>query len=433
MTQTKHQQVISHIESLNVGDKVSVRQLARELGVSEGTVYRAIKDAENQGYVTSIPKVGTLRIEKNTERTIDSLTYHELSLLLEGKLVSGLAYKDELPKSYFVPQSVEDLDSANVGQQTIIITAKNEGIIEKAFQLGLPLLLAGDYDVSDLPISEESEQVVLTCPYQIFELISVINRTIFERVKHREFVMVSDIMSEKPDVIFEDETVADYFIKTRDTGHSRFPVLNRDEQLVGIVTSPHIANQHLSKKIGDIMLKNPVTARPDDMMSYLARLFVLEKTEIVPVKSLDDRLAGVVTRQDVIVALQNTQKQPQFGDTMDIIVLSGFELTNREPEVEISGTVTDFMLDESGEASIGNLAIIMSNAATIAARMKENHVYQCCQQNINVLEPIVEGMNICAKVSLNIMRDGEIQAFVRIMSNGIVLSLGTMVLLRSGK
>ena len=74
MQQTKHQQVIAHIESLPVGEKVSVRQLARELGVSEGTVYRAIKEAENQGYVTSIPKVGTLRIEKNKERTIDTLS-----------------------------------------------------------------------------------------------------------------------------------------------------------------------------------------------------------------------------------------------------------------------------------------------------------------------------------------------------------------------
>ena len=57
MQKTKHDIVIEFIESLDVGEKVSVRQLARQMNISEGTVYRAIKDAENEGLVSSIPKV----------------------------------------------------------------------------------------------------------------------------------------------------------------------------------------------------------------------------------------------------------------------------------------------------------------------------------------------------------------------------------------
>ena len=74
MQKTKHDIVIEFIESLDVGEKVSVRQLARQMNISEGTVYRAIKDAENEGLVSSIPKVGTIRIEQEKERSIDSLT-----------------------------------------------------------------------------------------------------------------------------------------------------------------------------------------------------------------------------------------------------------------------------------------------------------------------------------------------------------------------
>ena len=64
MSATKHEQIIKYIESLPVGTKVSVRQVAKDLDVSEGTAYRAIKTAENTGLVSSIPKVATIRIEK---------------------------------------------------------------------------------------------------------------------------------------------------------------------------------------------------------------------------------------------------------------------------------------------------------------------------------------------------------------------------------
>ncbi len=65
---TKHNQILEHINNLPVGHKISVRQIAKDLGVSEGTAYRAIKDAENKGYVSTIERVGTIRIEQKEER-----------------------------------------------------------------------------------------------------------------------------------------------------------------------------------------------------------------------------------------------------------------------------------------------------------------------------------------------------------------------------
>ena len=47
---TKHEQILRYIESLTVGEKISVRQVAKALEVSDGTAYRAIKEAENQNY-----------------------------------------------------------------------------------------------------------------------------------------------------------------------------------------------------------------------------------------------------------------------------------------------------------------------------------------------------------------------------------------------
>lgn len=43
---TKHEQILDYIESLSIGSKISVRKIAKFLNVSEGTAYRAIKDAD---------------------------------------------------------------------------------------------------------------------------------------------------------------------------------------------------------------------------------------------------------------------------------------------------------------------------------------------------------------------------------------------------
>lgn len=66
---TKHEQILQYIDRLPIGSKISVRQIAKDLDVSEGTAYRAIKEAETQGYVSTIERVGTVRIEKNRRKT----------------------------------------------------------------------------------------------------------------------------------------------------------------------------------------------------------------------------------------------------------------------------------------------------------------------------------------------------------------------------
>ncbi|MDK7294437.1 thioesterase, partial [Streptococcus pasteurianus] len=43
---TKHEQVIQYIKDLPVDHSISVRSLARNLDVSQGTAYRGIKEAE---------------------------------------------------------------------------------------------------------------------------------------------------------------------------------------------------------------------------------------------------------------------------------------------------------------------------------------------------------------------------------------------------
>ena len=61
---SKHQDILEYLENLTVGKRVSVRSISNHLKVSDGTAYRAIKEAENRGIVETRPRSGTIRVEK---------------------------------------------------------------------------------------------------------------------------------------------------------------------------------------------------------------------------------------------------------------------------------------------------------------------------------------------------------------------------------
>src|SRR5699024_1731741 len=86
---TKHDQILAYIETLPVGEKISVRLIAKNLRVSEGTAYRAIKDAQNSGLVSTIQRVGTIRIERKMKESIETLSYGEIIKIIEGDILGG--------------------------------------------------------------------------------------------------------------------------------------------------------------------------------------------------------------------------------------------------------------------------------------------------------------------------------------------------------
>ena len=86
---SKHNEIINYILSLQIGTKISVRGVGSELGLSDGTVYRAIKEAEGMGIVSTVPRVGTVRVAKVSKKNIESLTYAEVVRILDARILGG--------------------------------------------------------------------------------------------------------------------------------------------------------------------------------------------------------------------------------------------------------------------------------------------------------------------------------------------------------
>lgn len=374
MQKTKHDIVIEFIESLDVGEKVSVRQLARQMNISEGTVYRAIKDAENEGLVSSIPKVGTIRIEQEKERSIDSLTYRELANIVEGQLLHGADKSDVAPKAFFVASSEAHLREKKPLPQTMIIGEYSKELMDYVYCHDLPVMLTGDSGIAAKNRLEalSDKIVVISTPYDIFDAIIAINQAIVGSVQQRELVTIADIMTTDPYVLQPIDTVGDWQELSLQTGHREFPVVTADGKLEGMVTAYDVTGEPPSAYVEEVMTPNPVVVHSDTLVSYLGRLLVLEQVELVPVVDEENTLIGVVSLKDFIEAQQTMQKQPHLGDTSDNICMSGFSLVAREPDVILSGRIIPYMLDEYGSLSLGTANIFSSNAAVIALRVVKN-------------------------------------------------------------
>ena len=431
---TKHELVINHIKTLAIGEKVSVRRLAKDLKISEGTVYRAIKEAENLGLVSSIPKVGTIRIEPDVERSIDSLSYEELVSVLEGRFISGIDLKKKTPKAYFVATGTEKLRYKNLSNEVLIIAEYNTSIISYAFEKEMPLLLCGHekLTVDEVKKATISKQLLISTPHEIFETISLINQVIFEKVKNRELIRVEAIMTKNPWTLYISDTVSQWHDLFKRTGYSRFPVVDNEGNLRGLVTARDITNTSYGTPISEVMVLNPLTVKKEDLVGYLARLLVWESIELVPVVD-EEKLVGVVSRQDIIEALQSLQKQPQFGETFDNTVMSGFSLKETEPNVIICGKSLEFMTNEYGKVSASNLSTIAINLSIIALRLKFDLVTEVMQITLNQLESIGLEEEIKAKAVIYPFRKSEFQVFVEITSNNKVMAVATVLLVTHEK
>jgi predicted transcriptional regulator len=390
MQKTKHDIVLATIEKLAVGDRVSVRQLARQMNISEGTVYRAIKDAERQGLVKLLPKVGTVRIEQVKERRIDTLTYGELVGIVEGRLLHGEAFRDQAPKTFFVATSLTRLEEKAPRANSMIICDFDKDILDYAQAHGLSVMLVDASDLTQRKTIDAlpEDAVVMSTPYAIFDAISAINQAIATRVQGREMMTVGDIMTTAPYVLHGFDTVRDWKEMVTRTGHSRFPVVDAQGRLEGLVTAYDVSDMEASTYIDDCMMPNPVTVHSDVLVSYLGRLFVLEGVDLVPVVDENHVLQGVVSRKDVIEVQQSMQKQPHLGDTTDNIIMSGFSLVAREPEVILRGSMGPFMVDEYGMLSLGACTVFAANAAVIALRIRKDLQAQANQAWIHIYAPV---------------------------------------------
>src|SRR5690606_29301958 len=125
------------------------------------------------------------------------------------------------------------------------------------------------------------------------------------------------------------------------------------ERLLGIVTAKDILGHKENVPVERLMSKNPITVVPKTSVATAAHLMVWEGIELLPVIDGNRRLLGVISRQDILKALQSMQRQPQISETFDDLIFSHFSKYKEEGRTVYKGKATPQMSNSYGTLSNG--------------------------------------------------------------------------------
>ncbi|WP_321365758.1 CBS domain-containing protein [uncultured Desulfuromusa sp.] len=143
-------------------------------------------------------------------------------------------------------------------------------------------------------------------------------------------IMTTEVVSVRLDTSLKD--LAKKFVETR---FSNLPVLDEDENLVGVISETDLIEQHkplhiptvmtlfdwvfsfgsekrfqeevdrvTATTVGELYCKDPITCSPENSVRELAALMGQHKVHLLPVVS-DKKMLGVVARLDLIRAMED--------------------------------------------------------------------------------------------------------------------------------
>ncbi|MBE3569306.1 MAG: CBS domain-containing protein [Bacillales bacterium] len=381
---TKHEQILEYIEGLPIGEKISVRQIAKALNVSEGTAYRAIKDAEMKGFVSAIERVGTIRIEKKKKENIEKLTYAEVVNIIDGQVLGGRAGLYKTLNKFVIGAMKLDAMMRYTGAGNLLIVGNRTRAHELALRAGAGVLITGGFDTEDhvKKLADELELPIISTSYDTFTVATMINRAIYDQLIKKEIILVGDTLTpiEKTAYLTISDTVGDYHEKNMKTGHGRFPVVDRQLKVVGIVTTKDIMGYESEVSIEKVMTKKPLTVSQRTSVASAAHMMIWEGIEVLPVVDDQNKLQGIISRQDVLKALQTNSRQPQVGETIDDLITKQFDIStsNQEQPNVYKFEVTPQMTNQLGTISYGVFTTLVTEAANRAlkAQKKGDHVVE---------------------------------------------------------
>jgi predicted transcriptional regulator len=371
---SKHEDIIKHILSLQVGHKISVRSIANDLSVSDGTAYRAIKDCEAIGVVTTIPRVGTIRIEKVEKKSIEALTYAEVVNIIDGTILGG---KDGIYKTlnkFIIGAMTVDAIEKYISPGCLLIVGNREEVQSLALNNASAVLITGGFSCTDeiKRLANEKCLPIISSAYDTFTIASMINKAISESLIKKDIIMVEDVMENDCLFLKATDKVHKWKKLIQESTHQRYPVVDEELRVVGIVTMRDMTkSQSDEDTVAKLMSKDPITVTPKTTVAYAAHIMGWEGIELCPVVE-GKKLIGIITRGDVIKALQYIAKQPQVGETIEDLVLKNFESESKEDKMYFKGKIIPEMLDPIGTASWSSLNMLISAMGMITLRQKSS-------------------------------------------------------------
>ena len=364
---TKHEQLIRHIEELEPGVRISVRGIAKEHGVSEGTAYKAIKEAEQTGLVATKKRIGTVRVHRSRRGSLEGLTFGDVAEIVEGQLLGGAEGLQRTLHKFVIGAMELEAMSRYINEDSLLIVGNRQEAHRTALQQGAGVLITGGFGTGEevIALADERGLPIIVSRHDTFTVASMINRAMYDRLIKQKIVLIEDIMSfgRPADVLGTKDTAADFHRLAGITGSFRFPVLDERGRVTGMMTAKDAAGSDPQTPLERLMTRHPITAAPNITVTSAAHTMAAEGIDLLPVVDRHRKLLGVITRQEVLEAMRITGRQGESGETFDELIGAGFERREDEGSFRYSGVAAAQMSGTPGTVSEGVLATLMIQAS----------------------------------------------------------------------
>ncbi|MFC4596936.1 DRTGG domain-containing protein [Cohnella hongkongensis] len=425
---TKHEQLLQYIRELPIGTKVPVRKIAKERGVSEGTAYRALKEAEQLGLVSTKARIGTVRVDKKKRGHPEQLTFSEVLEIVQGSLLGGEEGLDKTLHKFVIGAMEIDEMSGYIDAGSLLIVGNRENAHRIALQQGAGVLVTGGFGTSEevRRLANERRLPILTCRHDTFTVASMINRAMYDQLIKRKIMIIADLLepSARSGTLKQSSTVADFVKLSEQTGSSRFPVTDEWNRVVGMITFKDVSGSPTNQTLDKLMTRRPMTVTLNTPVASAAHRMVSEGIELLPVVDRQRKLVGAINRGEVLRAMQFANRPAHLGETFDSLMWGGFsEQRDAENRPQYTGLVTPQMSGPLGTISEGVLTSLMQQAASRAVEelRRREHVLDnmttyflrtvpVMDSSISIIPQIIEASRRYVKVEVQAIMDGEVVA-----------------------
>jgi predicted transcriptional regulator len=360
----KQNALIEYIEALEPGVRVSVRNLARDLGVSEGTAYKAIKQAQSLGLVETRPRAGTVRVEPPQKKDGGTPLLSGLLERLGISVLAGLEHaREPVGAAVLGDGSPAQFRAAlsQTGGSCLCLVGDRPDIIREAILTGTHIILTGGAQISQsqLMAAEAGRICVAACQMGSLPLLELLRRAGATPTRREEDDRASSWMRTPPYLYYND-IVADWHRLYRPVFRmsSRCAVVDDELKVCGTVDAAAALASTPSRKISSLYAPDMECFTADEAtpMEELAEKMIAENSAVAYI-TRGSTLLGMITAGDVL-RYYRYGRSPKEGEGCKTPVLE--DLDSGGGSGRRSYTVR--LPEESGCRADGLFSVLMSAA-----------------------------------------------------------------------
>ena len=330
--------MIEYIARLEPGDKVSVRGLAQELNVSEGTAYKSIKGAEAQGLVLTRPKAGTVRINIRGVTESGDTTLAEAARSVGAVCLCGAEAAAHKPLPSLVVadgNAAHLLDTIRRCSGTVLCMIGDRPELHGvAVEAGVDILLTGGAAMTAglMDAAERAGLSIFASEQDSVTLIGMLNRRMPEGLPRRELTAVRDWM-QLPRYLYHDDMVTEWHRLYTDIYYdsSSIAVVDDSLKICGSVDAMTAMTVAPAIRMSEIMDRPEAEGIVGEELSMdeLADRLIKSHRQFAAVTSRDG-MSGFISLGDVVRYYQYNQTYRQFEQVDDSVL----QLNSDEPGAE---------------------------------------------------------------------------------------------------